>query len=146
MKVIKITLEEKIEITDKTYIECCFFNPFINEQYDWVLAKDEVNEITNPDYLYFKNYPTIDFNGITEYRFINFYDYDTANSVLSDIKNCFSECSQNTPHKIFEKQGMELIPMGYCILVNDSIYNCLSEIQKEQVLVSAYQEIYIDIK
>ena len=64
MKVKLLTTEQKdllvgIEISDSH-----FYNPFLDADRNQILSLEEANATTNPDYLWVKDLPEIDYNGI----------------------------------------------------------------------------------
>ena len=61
IKVGLLTIEQKDSITGQMYTEDSFFNP-IQDAYDnWVISTEEMEYCTNPEFLWVKELPLIDY-------------------------------------------------------------------------------------
>jgi hypothetical protein len=61
MKVGLLTLEQKNEIAGQLYAEDSYFNPIQDINNDWVISTQEMNECINPNFLWVKDLPLIDY-------------------------------------------------------------------------------------
>jgi len=61
MKVGLLTLEQKNEIAGQLYAEDSFFNPIQNINNDWVISTEEIEQCINPNFLWVKDLPLIDY-------------------------------------------------------------------------------------
>jgi len=61
MKVGLLTLEQKNEIAGQLYAEDSYFNPIQDINNDWVISTQEMNECINPNFMWVKDLPLIDY-------------------------------------------------------------------------------------
>ena len=55
-----ISLIEKEALEGKLYIEDCYFNPVQDINNNWVISTQEINNCINPDYMWVKDLPLIE--------------------------------------------------------------------------------------
>ena len=56
-----LTLEQKNSLVGKTYAPDSYFNPVETEDLEWVISQEEMNFCQNPEFLWVKNLPLIEF-------------------------------------------------------------------------------------
>ena len=63
MKVALLTFEQSVELTGQLYSEDSYFNPILdgNTPPNWIISTIEVNNCINPNYLWVKELPLIDY-------------------------------------------------------------------------------------
>lgn len=61
MKVGLLTLEQKNEIAGQLYAEDSYFNPIQDLNNDWVISTEEMEQCINPNFLWVKELPLIDY-------------------------------------------------------------------------------------
>jgi hypothetical protein len=61
MKVGLLTIEQKNEITGQLYAEDSYFNPIQDINNDWVISTQEMEQCINPNFLWVKDLPLIDY-------------------------------------------------------------------------------------
>jgi hypothetical protein len=55
-----ISLIEKEALEGKLYIQDCYFNPVQDINNNWVISTQEINNCINPDYMWVKDLPLIE--------------------------------------------------------------------------------------
>lgn len=58
-----LTLIEKEAIEGKLYTTDSYFNPIQDSNNNWVISTQEIEFCTNPDYLWVKNLPLVEWTG-----------------------------------------------------------------------------------
>lgn len=58
-----LTLIEKEAVEGKLYTTDSYFNPIQDSNSNWVISTQEMEFCTNPDYLWVKNLPLIEWTG-----------------------------------------------------------------------------------
>jgi hypothetical protein len=61
MKVGLLTLEQKNEIIGQLYADDSYFNPIEDLNNDWVISTEEMEQCINPNFLWVKELPLIDY-------------------------------------------------------------------------------------
>jgi len=61
MKVGLLTIEQKDEITGQLYAPDSYFNPIQDINDDWVISTEEMNQCDNPEFMWVKDLPLIDY-------------------------------------------------------------------------------------
>ena len=61
IKVGLLTIEQKDSITGQMYTEDSFFNPIQDADDNWVISTEEMEYCTNPEFLWVKELPLIDY-------------------------------------------------------------------------------------
>lgn len=61
MKVGLLTLEQKEEIQGQEFAPDSYFNSIQDEDDNWVISIEEINQCVNPEYLWVKDLPLIDY-------------------------------------------------------------------------------------
>jgi hypothetical protein len=61
MKVGLLTLAQKKEIAGKQFAPDCYFNPILDNNLNWVISIEEIEQATVPPYDWVKDLPLIDF-------------------------------------------------------------------------------------
>jgi hypothetical protein len=61
MKVGLLTLAQKNEIEGQLYAEDSYFNPIQDINNDWVISTQEMEQCINPNFLWVKDLPLIDY-------------------------------------------------------------------------------------
>lgn len=56
-----LTIDEYNLIVDQMYNEDSFFNPLHDANDDWIISEEEINFCTNPEFLWVKNLPLIEY-------------------------------------------------------------------------------------
>jgi hypothetical protein len=56
-----LTTEQKEEITGQQYAPDCYFNPIQDADDNWVISTEEMQQCTNPKYLWVKDLPLIEY-------------------------------------------------------------------------------------
>ena len=54
-----LTIQEKDDLIGQVYIEDSFFNPVQDNNNDWVISVEEINQCENPDCMWVKDLPII---------------------------------------------------------------------------------------
>jgi hypothetical protein len=63
MQVGLLTIEQKTEIAGKYFSEDQFFNPVQDSNGNWIITTTEMYECINPEYLWVKELPLIEWTG-----------------------------------------------------------------------------------
>lgn len=61
MKVGLLTLTQKNEIAGKEFAKDSYFNPILDANNKWVISIEEIAQITNDEFAFLRDLPTIDF-------------------------------------------------------------------------------------
>lgn len=61
MKVGLLTLEQKEEIQGQEFAPDSYFNPIQDEDDNWIISIEEIDQCINPKYLWTKDLPLIDY-------------------------------------------------------------------------------------
>jgi hypothetical protein len=61
MKVGLLTLEQKNEIAGKEFAQDSYFNPILDENDNWVISTEEMEQATIPPYEWVHGLPIIEF-------------------------------------------------------------------------------------
>lgn len=61
IKVGLLTIEQKDSITGQMYTEDSFFNPIQDADDNWVISTEEMEYCTNPEFIWVKELPLIDY-------------------------------------------------------------------------------------
>jgi hypothetical protein len=56
-----LTIDQYDQIVGQMYDEDSFFNPIQDENDDWIISEEEINFCTNPEFLWVKNLPLIEY-------------------------------------------------------------------------------------
>jgi hypothetical protein len=56
-----LTLDQYDQIVGQMYDEDSFFNPIQDVNDDWIISEEEINFCTNPEFLWVKNLPLIEY-------------------------------------------------------------------------------------
>lgn len=62
MKVVIITATKAKELKGKEFAKDSYFNPILDANNKWVISTEEIAQITNEEFAFLKDLPTIDFN------------------------------------------------------------------------------------
>jgi hypothetical protein len=66
MKVGLLTTEQSAELKDGLFSDDSYFNPVLDGNGNWVISTQEIDNCINPDYLWVKELPLIDWVEPTE--------------------------------------------------------------------------------
>lgn len=61
MKVGLLTIAQKDEIVEQLYAPDSYFNPIQDNSDNWIISQEEMNYCVNPDFLWVKDLPLIDY-------------------------------------------------------------------------------------
>jgi hypothetical protein len=61
MKVGLLTIEQKDSLIGQWYAPDSYFNPIQDAQDNWVISTEEMEQCVNPDYLWVKDLPLIEY-------------------------------------------------------------------------------------
>lgn len=61
IKVGLLTIAQKDEIVGQLYAPDSYFNPIQDNSDNWVISQEEMNYCVNPDFLWVKDLPLIDY-------------------------------------------------------------------------------------
>jgi hypothetical protein len=61
MKVGKLTTEQKNQLVNQQFLPNCYFNPLEDNNGDWVISIEEMNNCTNEEFQWVKTLPLIDY-------------------------------------------------------------------------------------
>lgn len=61
MKVAVITATKAKELQGKEFTKDSYFNPILDANNKWVISIEEIEQITNDEFAFLKDLPTIDF-------------------------------------------------------------------------------------
>lgn len=61
MKVGLLTLEQKEEIQGQEFAPDSYFNSIQDEDDNWIISIEEIENCVNPEYIWVKNLPLIDY-------------------------------------------------------------------------------------
>ncbi len=56
-----LTIEQKDELIGQWYAPDSYFNPILDNSDNWVISQEEMNYCVNPDFLWVKDLPLIDY-------------------------------------------------------------------------------------
>jgi hypothetical protein len=56
-----LTIEQKDELVGQWYDPDSYFNPIQDANDDWIISVEEVNQCVNPDFLWVKDLPLIEY-------------------------------------------------------------------------------------
>lgn len=56
-----LTLDQYDQIVGQMFDEDSFFNPIQDANDDWIISEEEINFCTNPEFLWVKNLPLIEY-------------------------------------------------------------------------------------
>jgi len=56
-----LTIGQYDQIVGQMYDEDSFFNPIQDANDDWIISEEEINFCTNPEFLWVKNLPLIEY-------------------------------------------------------------------------------------
>jgi hypothetical protein len=56
-----LTIDQYDQIVGQMYDEDSFFNPIQDENDDWIISEEEINFCTNPEFLWVKSLPLIEY-------------------------------------------------------------------------------------
>ena len=56
-----LTLDQYDQIVGQMYDEDSFFNPLQDANDDWIISEEEINFCINPEFLWVKNLPLIEY-------------------------------------------------------------------------------------
>lgn len=56
-----LTIDQYDQIVGQMYDEDSFFNPIQDANDDWIISEEEINFCTNPEFLWVKNLPLIEY-------------------------------------------------------------------------------------
>jgi hypothetical protein len=56
-----LTIDQYDQIVGQMYDEDSFFNPLQDANDDWIISEEEINFCTNPEFLWVKNLPLIEY-------------------------------------------------------------------------------------
>lgn len=57
-----LTETQKDELVGQLYAPDSYFNPIEDADNNWVISQEEMDQCVNPDFLWVKNLPLIDYN------------------------------------------------------------------------------------
>ena len=57
-----LTQVQKDELVGQWYAPDSYFNPIEDADNNWVISKEEMNQCVNPDFLWVKDLPLIEYN------------------------------------------------------------------------------------
>lgn len=57
-----LTEAQKNEITGQWYAPDSYFNPIEDVDNNWVISQEEIDQCINPDFMWVKDLPLIDYN------------------------------------------------------------------------------------
>jgi hypothetical protein len=61
-----LTIEQKYSLVEQLYAPDSYFNPIQDAQDNWVISVEEMEQCVNPDYLWVKDLPLIEYVPITQ--------------------------------------------------------------------------------
>lgn len=61
MQVVILTLEQKEQLVEKQFTIDSYFNPIQDLNDNWIISIQEVTQCTNPEFLWIKELPLIEF-------------------------------------------------------------------------------------
>jgi hypothetical protein len=61
-----LTIEQKDSLVEQLYAPDSYFNPIQDAQDNWVISTEEMEQCVNPDYLWVKDLPLIEYVPITQ--------------------------------------------------------------------------------
>jgi hypothetical protein len=56
-----LTIEQKDELVGQSYDPDSYFNPIQDANDDWIISVEEVDQCVNPDFLWVKDLPLIEY-------------------------------------------------------------------------------------
>jgi hypothetical protein len=56
-----LTLDQYDQIIGQMFDEDSFFNPLQDANDDWIISEEEINFCTNPEFIWIKNLPLIEY-------------------------------------------------------------------------------------
>jgi hypothetical protein len=56
-----LTIEQKYSLVEQLYAPDSYFNPIQDAQDNWVISVEEMEQCVNPDYLWVKDLPLIEY-------------------------------------------------------------------------------------
>jgi hypothetical protein len=56
-----LTIEQKDDLVGQWYDPDSYFNPIQDANDDWIISVEEVNQCVNPDFLWVKDLPLIEY-------------------------------------------------------------------------------------
>ena len=56
-----LTIDEYNQVVGQMFDEDSFFNPIQDANDDWIISEEEINFCTNPEFLWVKNLPLIEY-------------------------------------------------------------------------------------
>lgn len=59
----KLTMYEVEALSGKTYSNGCYYNPIQDKNDNWVISKEEIDQTTDPEFLWIKSIYLIPFEG-----------------------------------------------------------------------------------
>lgn len=60
-----LTIEQKNEIQGQQFAPDSYFNPIQDADYNWVISIEEMQQCVNPEFLWVKNLPLIQYKPLT---------------------------------------------------------------------------------
>jgi hypothetical protein len=62
MEVVLLTLEQKDELVEQQFAPDSYFNPIQDENDNWIISTEEMNQCCNSQFLWVKNLSLINYN------------------------------------------------------------------------------------
>lgn len=95
MKVYKLTIEQKDSLIGQNYKSLSQFNPIEDNNGDWVISVEEVDNCTNVSYQWVKTLPLINYEPIQEDVFEMSPMFEKPSNIFTSITKGFKNIWKN---------------------------------------------------
>jgi hypothetical protein len=143
MEVAILTLEQQNQLYNQELEPNWYFNPFMDQSFNWVISSEEIYSCTNSGYQWVKDLELVDYEPITYYEFLQFLDYEDAVNKLLELSDCLDNLIvQYEPFSIYDN---DFSLLGYAIIATPDVRDCLTLTELANILTATTTNIIINI-